>query len=370
MTAFLLGQVVHQSSPPSNGATRLHLRQRPAVGGRRLGSLALCRASSDCKSAHDLSRAPCKTWISKPLPWSWVIAPIGDRRPGQLETGQMVQLCVLGRLCRRKRRASPKSDDRAATGGRSTRPTLGELYSIFVQPILRTQNYPVVPGGVMRVWPGRDASLAQFRVAFSDEARCVQYLFEQRWPDGFVCPACGGKHAVLLRSRAYTYECRGCGRQTSITAGTAMHRSKLPLTRWFLAAHFIAADPACVSVSKLRAELGITYKTSWLLKQKFQRLTDSQPLDGTVEIGLTKIPLQGVDAVSSRGKSRPTLIVAAIGVGTLQVRLAAIPDNSATSIEPFIRANVRPGTSLPIRPPCRLQITEPRRSRLIPWRTP
>src|SRR5271156_5661590 len=41
-------------------------------------------------------------------------------------------------------------------------------------------------------------------------------------------------------SRAYTYECSDGGRQTSITAGTALHRTKLPLTVWFWAAHLMS----------------------------------------------------------------------------------------------------------------------------------
>jgi Zn ribbon nucleic-acid-binding protein len=76
-------------------------------------------------------------------------------------------------------------------------------------------------------------SLTQFQESFPDEASCATYLFKRRWPDGFVCPACHRNRAVSLKSRAFTRECLYCGRQTSITAGTVMHRSKLPLTVWF-----------------------------------------------------------------------------------------------------------------------------------------
>ena len=88
-------------------------------------------------------------------------------------------------------------------------------------------------------WP-RARSLKEFQTSFPDETSCAAFLFERRWPQGFVCPACGGGRAALLKSRAHTYECLDCGRQTLITAGTAMHRSKLPLTVWFWAAHLMA----------------------------------------------------------------------------------------------------------------------------------
>ena len=76
----------------------------------------------------------------------------------------------------------------------------------------------------------RGRSLTEFQKGFPDEAGCAAFLFKRRWPDGFVCPSCGGNRAAALKSRAYTFECYGCGRQTSITAGTAMHRTRLPLT--------------------------------------------------------------------------------------------------------------------------------------------
>jgi predicted RNA-binding Zn-ribbon protein involved in translation (DUF1610 family) len=76
----------------------------------------------------------------------------------------------------------------------------------------------------------RARSLCEFQTSFPDETSCAAFLFGRRWPEGFVCPACGGTRAALLKSRAHTYECVDCGRQTSITAGTAMHQSKLPLT--------------------------------------------------------------------------------------------------------------------------------------------
>ena len=81
----------------------------------------------------------------------------------------------------------------------------------------------------MTDFPG---SLLEFQQRFGDEAACAQYLAAARWPDGFVCPGCGGGKAWRLETKAWTYECADCGRQTSVTAGTIMHHSKLPLTAW------------------------------------------------------------------------------------------------------------------------------------------
>ena len=96
-------------------------------------------------------------------------------------------------------------------------------------------------------------SLIEFQQRFGDEAACAQYLIATRWPDGFVCPRCGGSKAWRLETKAWTYECAGCGRQTSVTAGTIMHHSKLPLTAWFWAAYLMATHSNGISALQLQA---------------------------------------------------------------------------------------------------------------------
>ena len=97
----------------------------------------------------------------------------------------------------------------------------------------------------------RGRTLAEFQREFPDEARCAAFLFAQRWPEGFVCPGCGERRAVALKSRPRLYECLDCGRQTSLTAGTVMHRSKLPLTTWFWAAHMMSTHSNGMSARQL-----------------------------------------------------------------------------------------------------------------------
>ena len=107
-------------------------------------------------------------------------------------------------------------------------------------------------------------SLLAFQHMFPDDDACAAWLIEMRWPDGFVCPACGHEKGWALRRKAHTFECAGCRRQTSVTAGTILHASKLPLTVWFWAAYLMAthstASLPCSSrnssVSALTAALG------------------------------------------------------------------------------------------------------------------
>jgi Zn ribbon nucleic-acid-binding protein len=170
-------------------------------------------------------------------------------------------------------------------------------------------------------------SPAEFRKAFPNEASCAIYLFDRRWPAGFTCPVCGGKRYAWLNSRAYTCECLDCGRQTSIVAGTVMHRTRLPLTLWFRAAHLIVSHPKTLSVVRFGTILGISYKTAWLLMQKLRRpigTANSAPLEGIVEVGHTEIQVRGSDRLPGPGKSARITIAAALDVTFYQVRLGEI----------------------------------------------
>ena len=100
-------------------------------------------------------------------------------------------------------------------------------------------------------------SLIEFQHCFPDEAACAAYLFAARWPHGFVCPGCGKTKAWELQTKPSTYECAGCGKQTSVTAGTIMHHSKLPLTTWFWAAYLMATHSNGISALQLQRQLAL-----------------------------------------------------------------------------------------------------------------
>ena len=100
-------------------------------------------------------------------------------------------------------------------------------------------------------------SLIEFQQRYGDKASCAEYLVTTRWPNGFVCPGCSGDKAWRLETKAWTYECAGCGRQTSVTAGTIMHHSKLRLTAWFWAAYLMATHSNGISALQLQRQLAL-----------------------------------------------------------------------------------------------------------------
>ncbi len=99
-----------------------------------------------------------------------------------------------------------------------------------------------------------DSLLAVQHMVPDDDA-CAVWLIEMRWPDGFVCPTCSHEKGWALRRKAHTFACTGCRRQTSVTAGTILHASKLPLTVWFRAADLMATHSNGISALQLQKQL-------------------------------------------------------------------------------------------------------------------
>lgn len=199
-------------------------------------------------------------------------------------------------------------------------------------------------------------SLIEFQKRFPDEAACAAYLRQARWADGFVCPACGGVRGWDLATKAWTHECAACHKQTSVTAGTVMHGSKLPLTVWFWAAYLMATHSNGISALQLQKQLGLgSYRTAWMLCAKLRRAMVApgrDPLTGLVEVDETDLPcrsrndpLGGGGGRSHQGK---ILVAGAVEVqenGPGRIRLSVIEDFSADSLHGFLRTAVASGAT-------------------------
>jgi ISXO2-like transposase domain/Transposase zinc-ribbon domain len=204
----------------------------------------------------------------------------------------------------------------------------------------------------------RPPSLAAFMRRFPDDRACAKYLFRKRWPSGFVCPACGGVKGWELACKRFTWECGACGRQTSVTAGTVMHRSKIPLRSWFLAAHLIATHSNGISALQMQAQLGLgSYKTAWLLGHKLRRAMvdpNREPLAGVVEVDEASIPFRTKDdpPEGGRGRSHVGKLLVAGAVEMTEdgragrCRLAQIEDCSAETLTGFIGSHIGCGAKV------------------------
>lgn len=209
-------------------------------------------------------------------------------------------------------------------------------------------------------------SLLEFQRLFATEEPCADYLHSLRWPEGFICPRCGSRLGYVLATRRVT-ECRN-GHPVSLTAGTGMHRSKLPLTVWFQAAYLVSTLTPGLSGRQLQKPLGLSrYETAFQRLHKLRATLvapDREPLHGEVEVdeGFIGGPEEGRPG---RGAETKSLVV--FGVEIIRyvapaarhpddpnarvekrragrVRMNGLPDASAETLMPWCELNIQPGS--------------------------
>lgn len=131
-------------------------------------------------------------------------------------------------------------------------------------------------------------SMIEFMRKFGTEEACREYLYEIKWPKGFVCPKCGKECEPFNIKSRNQYQCRYCNHQASVTAGTVMDKTRTPLTKWFLAIYLMGQDKRGCSALHLKRELQIAYDTAWTISHKIRKAMGERDtaylLGGTVEI--------------------------------------------------------------------------------------
>ena len=154
-----------------------------------------------------------------------------------------------------------------------------------------------------RVQFQKGLSLPEFMDRYGTEEQCEQALVAARWPSGFACPVCGvmqSRTSFRREGRLY-WQCAGCQYQCSVTSGTVFEATKLPLTRWFLAMQLLTQAKNNVSALELTRQLGVSYRTAWLIKHKLLQAKGLMMRTGTaVDATLIAAPSSTKNASGER----------------------------------------------------------------------
>jgi len=192
-------------------------------------------------------------------------------------------------------------------------------------------------------------SVRDFHKEFPNDAACLEYVKEQRWPDGMAdCAKCGKKTKHHRVGNRTAYACQFCGTHIYPLAGTIFEKSSTPLKTWFYAMYLMGSTRCGISAKQVQRETGVTYKTAWrIFKQVRSLLSEGDlQLEGpTVEVDETY-----VGGVRKYGVGRPMrgdkkkMVVVGIVQRRGMAMAKVVRDTSAKSLVPFVRKHVVPGS--------------------------
>ena len=191
-------------------------------------------------------------------------------------------------------------------------------------------------------------TIKDFNSQFLTDESCLEWLKQNRWPDGITCSKCQRvtKHYKVTGRPAYA--CEFCGSMVSPMAGTILEKSSTPLRSWFYAMYLMASTRCGISAKQLERELGVTYKTAWrIFKQVRSMLAEANTLEGSsVEVDETYVGGKdknrhaskhgGVRGRGATGKSIVMGMVERKGKVIAQV----VPDVSASTLLPILTEKV------------------------------
>jgi len=194
---------------------------------------------------------------------------------------------------------------------------------------------------------------------YTDESAARKHLEAIQWPSGPVCPHCGiiGEATLLegKSTRPGVYKCRPCQQPFSVTVGTVMERSKIPLTKWLLATELLTSSKKGISAHQLHRMLGVTYKSAWFLAHRIREAmtptkAQATPLGGAgkvVEADETYLlKADGKRKHPSAGGYGHKMKVLSLVERGGKIRSFKIGSASRDEIVPALRANIHPDSTL------------------------
>ena len=191
----------------------------------------------------------------------------------------------------------------------------------------------------------------EFLEWFSSEEDCAAYLEWIRWPQGFVCPQCGGTKA--WRTDRGLWHCQECQRQSSVTAGTVFEDSRKPLRLWFHVMWMMMAQKTGLSAKNLCETYGFgSYQTAWGWLGKFRSVMircGRDRLSGRVEVDEAFVGGQqeGARGRGAEGKTRVLVAVEGNAKKKLgRVRFRCVKTIDQVGVELFLTDCVEPGTQV------------------------
>jgi transposase-like protein len=184
---------------------------------------------------------------------------------------------------------------------------------------------------------------------FHNEEAAYAYVEARIWPNGPVCPHCGGVERISKMqgksTRVGAYKCYQCRKPFTVKIGTIFEDSKVAMNLWLQAMYLIAGSKKGISSNQLHRILGVTLKTAWFMSHRIREAMRSNDLTpfggngGVVEVDETFIgQLKGVE--KRRAFHHKMKVLALVDRDSRQARTMVIDNVNADTLMPIVLNNV------------------------------
>ena len=193
----------------------------------------------------------------------------------------------------------------------------------------------------------------EFARLYGTEQQCRALVVASRWPEGFECPACGGRAHSIVSTRDL-FQCSECRRQTSPIAGTIFAATKLALLTWFRAMYHLTQSKQGISSIELGRRLGVTQTTAWKIKHKLKQVMmerdAGQQLTGRVEMDDAYLGGERTGGKRGRGAVGKTPFVAAVQTTPegkpVRIKLGRVSGFSSQALSTFAKRCIGPDSQV------------------------
>lgn len=189
---------------------------------------------------------------------------------------------------------------------------------------------------------------------FHDEQAAFAYVEAHVWPNGPVCPHCGGVVRISKMggksTRVGLYKCYQCRKPFTVRMGTIFESSHVPLHMWLQAIYLIAGSKKGISSNQLHRILGVTLKTAWFMSHRIREAMRSGDLapfgagGGIVEVDETFIghdtSKKRVGERRGRGYEHKHKVLSLIDRDTGRSRMMVVEKRSGADLLPILQANI------------------------------
>jgi transposase-like protein len=189
---------------------------------------------------------------------------------------------------------------------------------------------------------------------FHNEEAAYKFVESRVWPNGPVCPHCGGFESVGKMggksTRIGTYKCYDCRKPFTVKVGTIFESSHVPLRLWLQAIFLIASSKKGVSANQLHRTLGVTLKTAWFMGHRIREAMKADGLEvfgrqgGAVEVDETFIghdrTIKPKGMKKGRGYHHKNKVLTLVDRSTGRARSIVVDDLKASTLAPLVRAGV------------------------------